>query len=246
MIALALFLTIFIMEPVWSKVHSESLEPYMAGEISQSVAMDKALRPIRAFMFEHTRQKDLALFVKISNSDRPTKRSEVSTFQLLPAFVLSELKTAFHMGFMLYVPFLVMDMVVASILMAMGMMMLPPVLISLPFKIMLFVLVDGWNLLVSGLVGEFCTMTANFVISFFESAIGLAAMLTLPALGLGMFVGLMVSIFQAVTQIQEQTLALIPKIVAIVGALLLFGSWMLTHLVTYTEGVFAQMAAMAG
>jgi flagellar biosynthetic protein FliP len=155
MIALALFLTIFIMEPVWSKVHSESLEPYMAGEISQTVALEKALRPVRAFMFEHTRQKDLALFVKISKSARPTKRSEVSTFQLLPAFVLSELKTAFHMGFMIYVPFLVMDMVVASILMAMGMMMLPPVLISLPFKIMLFVLVDGWNLLVSSLVGSF-------------------------------------------------------------------------------------------
>lgn len=155
MIALALFLTIFIMEPVWSKVHKEALQPYMAGEITQTVALDKALLPIRSFMFEHTRQKDLALFVKISKANRPTKRSEVSTFQLLPAFVLSELKTAFHMGFMIYVPFLVMDMVVASILMAMGMMMLPPVLISLPFKIMLFVLVDGWNLLVSSLVRSF-------------------------------------------------------------------------------------------
>ena len=110
MIALALFLTIFIMEPVWSKVHKEALQPYMAGEITQTVALDKALLPIRSFMFEHTRQKDLALFVKISKANRPTKRSEVSTFQLLPAFVLSELKTAFHMGFMIYVPFLVMDM----------------------------------------------------------------------------------------------------------------------------------------
>ena len=155
MIALALFLTIFIMEPVWSRVHKDALQPYMAGEISQSAALDAALSPIRSFMFNHTRQKDLALFVKISNADRPTKRSDVSTFQLLPAFVLSELKTAFHMGFMIYVPFLVMDMVVASILMAMGMMMLPPVLISLPFKIMLFVLVDGWNLLVSSLVRSF-------------------------------------------------------------------------------------------
>ena len=155
MIALALFLTVFIMQPVWSQVNENALQPYMAGEIAQQVALDRATAPVRNFMFTHTRQKDLALFIETSGGDRPRTRSDVSTFQLVPAFVLSELKTAFQMGFMLYVPFMVLDMVVASILMAMGMMMLPPILISLPFKVMLFVLVDGWNLIASSLVRSF-------------------------------------------------------------------------------------------
>ena len=155
MIALALFLTVFIMQPVWGKVNEEALQPYLAGTINQTVALDRAITPVRTFMFQHTRQKDLGLFVHASNGQKPNTRADVSTFQLLPAFVLSELKTAFQMGFMLYVPFLVLDMVVASILMAMGMMMLPPILISLPFKVMLFVLVDGWNLIVSSLVRSF-------------------------------------------------------------------------------------------
>lgn len=155
MVALALFLSVFIMQPVWSQVHTESIQPYVAGEIGQDVALDRALTPIRGFMFSHTRQKDLALFIDQSGEDRPRTRREVGTMQLIPAYVLSELKTAFQMGFMLYIPFLVLDMVVASILMAMGMMMLPPILISLPFKIMLFVLVDGWNLLVGSLVASF-------------------------------------------------------------------------------------------
>lgn len=155
MIALALFLTVFIMQPIWSKVHTESIQPYMAGTITQEVAFDRAMTPIRGFMFKHTRQKDLAVFLKVSGQDKPQTRRDVSNFQLIPAFVLSELKTAFQMGFMLYIPFLVLDMVVASILMAMGMMMLPPILISLPFKVMLFVLVDGWNLLVVSLVRSF-------------------------------------------------------------------------------------------
>lgn len=155
LVALALFLTVFIMQPVWGKVHTEAIQPYVAGAISQEVALDRALTPIRAFMFEHTRQKDLALFIRASGDDRPRTRRDVGTMQLIPAYVLSELKTAFQMGFMLYIPFLVLDMVVASILMAMGMMMLPPILISLPFKVMLFVLVDGWNLLVGSLVQSF-------------------------------------------------------------------------------------------
>ncbi len=155
MIALALFLTVFIMQPIWGKVHSEAMQPYMNGAISQEVALERAMTPIRSFMFEHTRQKDLAVFMKVSGQDKPQTRRDVSNFQLIPAFVLSELKTAFQMGFMLYIPFLVLDMVVASILMAMGMMMLPPILISLPFKVMLFVLVDGWNLLVVSLVRSF-------------------------------------------------------------------------------------------
>ena len=217
MAALALFLTVFIMQPVWSKVNQEALQPYMAGTMSQTEAFDKAMTPIRGFMFNHTREKDLGVFIKAVGGDKPQSRENVSNWQLIPAFVLSELKTAFQMGFMLYVPFLVLDMVVASILMAMGMMMLPPILISLPFKVML-VLVDGWNLLVVSLIRSFGGMTANFVVTFFQEAITVAGMLSLPALLLGLVVGLMVAVFQAVTQIQEQTLAFIPKIIAIVAA----------------------------
>ena len=154
-IALSLFLTVFIMQPVWGKIQAEALVPFMEEQISQEVAIERALPPIRQFMFKHTREKDLSLFVQISGDQKPSSREDVHLYQLIPAFVISELKTSFQIGFMIYVPFLVLDMVVASILMAMGMMMLPPVLISLPFKLMLFVLVDGWHLLVGNMVKSF-------------------------------------------------------------------------------------------
>lgn len=154
-IALSLFLTVFIMQPVWGKIQSEALVPFVEEQISQEVAIERALPPIRTFMFKHTREKDLSLFVQISGDVKPSSKDDVHLYQLIPAFVLSELKTAFQIGFMIYVPFLVLDMVVASILMAMGMMMLPPILISLPFKLMLFVLVDGWYLLVGNMVKSF-------------------------------------------------------------------------------------------
>jgi flagellar biosynthetic protein FliP len=155
LLALSMFMTIFIMQPVWSRVHQDALQPYMAGEITQEVALEKASTPVRNFMFAHTRKKDLALFIKASGENKPQTEADVATWQLIPAFIISELKTAFQMGFMIYVPFLVLDMVVSAILMAMGMMMLPPVLISMPFKLMLFVLVDGWNLLVGSLIRSF-------------------------------------------------------------------------------------------
>ena len=154
-IALSLFLTVFIMQPVWGKIQSEALVPFVEEQISQEVAIERALPPIRTFMFKHTREKDLSLFVQISGDVKPSTKDDIHLYQLIPAFVLSELKTAFQIGFMIYVPFLVLDMVVASILMAMGMMMLPPILISLPFKLMLFVLVDGWYLLVGNMVRSF-------------------------------------------------------------------------------------------
>ena len=154
-IALALFLTAFIMQPVWGEIKDNSLLPYLEGQVSQTVAFERAIVPIRGFMFKHTREKDLELFIQASGGSKPQTRKQVKLYQLIPAFVLSELKTAFQIGFMVYVPFLVLDMVVASILMAMGMMMLPPILISLPFKLMLFVLVDGWNLLVGNLIRSF-------------------------------------------------------------------------------------------
>jgi flagellar biosynthetic protein FliP len=154
-IGLSLFLTFFIMSPVWEQVNSTALQPYLDRSISQDQALENAVGPVRAFMFKHTREKDLALLVNISGDDRPKSRAEVATTVLIPAFILSELKTAFQIAFMLYVPFLVIDMVVASVLLSMGMMMLPPIMISLPFKLMLFVLVDGWYLIVGSLAKSF-------------------------------------------------------------------------------------------
>jgi flagellar biosynthetic protein FliP len=154
-IGLALFLTFFIMAPVWNQVHMNAIKPYMDDEIPQKEAFYKALEPIRDFMFKQTREKDLALFLQISKTKEVSDREEVPILALIPAFVISELKTAFQIGFMIYIPFLILDMVTASVLLSMGMMMLPPIMVSLPFKLMLFVLVDGWNLLVGSLVRSF-------------------------------------------------------------------------------------------
>jgi flagellar biosynthetic protein FliP len=143
------------MMPVWQDIEARAFKPFMANEIGQREAFDRALIPIREFMFLQTREKDLALFMRIAGENKPLNKSEVPTTSLIPAFMISELKTAFTIGFLLYMPFLVIDMVVASVLLSMGMMMLPPVMISLPFKLMLFVLVDGWNLLVGSLVKSF-------------------------------------------------------------------------------------------
>ena len=152
---LALFLTFFIMMPVWQKINNDALQPYLNEEISQEFALKAAVNPIRQFMFKQTREKDLALFVKMASVGKPKNTADVPISILIPAFVISELKTAFIIGFVLYVPFLIIDMVVASVLLSMGMMMLPPIMISLPFKLMLFVLVDGWHLVVGSLVKSF-------------------------------------------------------------------------------------------
>lgn len=154
-IALALFLTLFVMAPVWKQINEQAVQPYLAEKISQEEALGKAMEPLRQFMFRQTRQKDLALFVNLSHSERPHNSSEVPSAVLIPAFCISELKTAFQIGFILYVPFLIVDMVVASVLLSMGMMMLPPIMVSLPFKLLLFVLVDGWYLVVGSLVQSF-------------------------------------------------------------------------------------------
>jgi len=154
-IALSLFLTFYIMSPYWSQANENGIQPYMAGQITQEEAITNVVEPIREFMFKQTRESDLALFVNLADDERPDTQEDVSTFTLIPAFVISELKTAFQIGFMIYVPFIVIDMIVASTLMSMGMMMLPPVMISLPFKILLFVMVDGWHLLIKSLIVSF-------------------------------------------------------------------------------------------
>ena len=155
MISLALFLTFYLMAPYWSQANDQGLQPYLAGQISQEEAIDNVLEPMREFMFKQTREADLALFVNLADDERPESQEDVSTFTLIPAFVISELKTGFQLGFMIYVPFIVIDMIVASTLMSMGMMMLPPVMISMPFKILLFVMVDGWHLLIRSLIISF-------------------------------------------------------------------------------------------
>jgi flagellar biosynthetic protein FliP len=155
LVGLALFLTFFIMNPAFTEINTKAVQPYLNNAISQEKAVDAALVPLRRFMFAQTRGADLNLFVRLSKIEKPKTRADVPTLTLIPAFVISELKTAFQIGFIIYLPFLVIDMVIASVLMAMGMMMLPPVVISLPFKIMLFVLVDGWTLLVGSLVQSF-------------------------------------------------------------------------------------------
>ncbi len=154
-IGLALFLTLFVMFPVFTEINEVAVQPYLEGEISQEEAFTEGAAPLREFMFYHTRDKDLALFVDISGMAAPQDEDDVPLHVLVPAFVISELKTAFEMGFWLYVPFLVIDMVVATVLMAMGMMMLPPVVISMPFKLLLFLMVDGWHLVVKSLMESF-------------------------------------------------------------------------------------------
>jgi flagellar biosynthetic protein FliP len=154
-IPVALFLTTFVMLPVFREIHEQAVTPYLEEQVTETEALAAAYRPLQGFMLRQTREKDLALFVGAAAVPRPASAEDVPAQALVPAFMISELKTAFQMGFLLFVPFLVLDMVVASVLVSMGMMMLPPVLVSLPFKLMLFVLVDGWNVLVGSLLESF-------------------------------------------------------------------------------------------
>lgn len=155
LVGLALFLTTFVMTPVWKEVNEKALQPFMAEKMSQQEALQVAQVPLKKFMLHQTREKDLALFVNIAGGPKPATKEDVELRMIIPAFIISELKTAFQIGFMIYIPFLILDMVVASVLLSMGMMMLPPVLISLPFKLMLFVMVDGWYLTVGSLMKSF-------------------------------------------------------------------------------------------
>jgi len=152
LIGLALFLTLFVMTPTLSRINTEALQPMMKGEISQTDAVTRALVPLRAYMLKQTRERDLALFLRLSGSPRPQSAADVPTSALIPAYMISELKTAFQIGFVLFIPFLVIDMAVSSVLLSMGMMQLPPVVVSMPLKLLLFVMVDGWYLIVGSLV----------------------------------------------------------------------------------------------
>jgi len=155
LIGLALFLTFFTMAPVFEEIKTQSIDPYLARQITQEEAMSTGAAPLREFMLKQTREKDLALFVKMSGMERPQNKDQVPMHVLIPAFAISELKIAFEMGFLIYVPFLIIDMVVASTLMSMGMFMVPPIMVSLPFKLLLFVMVDGWYLVIKSLLESF-------------------------------------------------------------------------------------------
>lgn len=155
LIGLALFLTYYVMMPVWSEINTNAIQPLTHGEITEQEALARSVEPIREFMFKHVREKDLGLFVQMAGLPQPETKEDIPTYVLVPAFITSELKTAFQIGFFLFLPFLVIDMAVASVLMSMGMMMVPPIMISLPLKILLFVLVDGWRLVVQSTVAGF-------------------------------------------------------------------------------------------
>jgi flagellar biosynthetic protein FliP len=159
LLGLTLFLTFFTMAPVWDKINETAYTPYIEQKITQEKAIENMAGPLRAFMLAETREADLGLFYNIAKLPKPQKAEEVPMRLLMPAFMVSELKTAFQMGFLIYIPFLIIDMVISSILMAMGMMMLPPTVVSLPFKIVLFVLVDGWGLIVSSIARSFHGMS---------------------------------------------------------------------------------------
>jgi len=152
---IALFITFFIMAPTWNQINEQALQPLMNGQISYEVAYEKGIEPIRTFMYKHVRDEDLELFISVSGLERPETREELPTYIVLPAFALSELRAGFIIGFFLFIPFLMMDMIIASVLLSMGMMMIPPMLIALPFKVLLFILVDGWNLIVGSLIRGF-------------------------------------------------------------------------------------------
>ena len=157
LVGIALFLTIFVMAPTFNQIKRDAVDPLRAEKITQVQALKRAEKPMREFMFDQTRTKDLALFARLAKLERPKTRADIPTYVLIPAFTISELKTSFQIGFLIFLPFLIIDLVVGATLMSMGMMMLPPVFISLPFKILLFVLVDGWNLVTQSLVQSFHT-----------------------------------------------------------------------------------------
>ena len=155
LVGLALFLSLFVMAPTWQRINTDALQPYLTNQLPADKAFEVGTQPLREFMFKQVRERDLALFIQIGNLPQPSTQADVPTYALVPAFMISELKTAFQMGFLIMVPFLVIDIVVSSVLMSMGMMMLPPATISLPFKLLLFVMADGWHLIVHSLITSF-------------------------------------------------------------------------------------------
>ena len=250
LLGLALFLTFFIMSPVIDKIYVDAYQPFSEEKISMQEAMEKGAQPLREFMLRQTREADLALFARLANSGPLQGPEAVPMRILLPAYVTSELKTAFQIGFTIFIPFLIIDLVIASVLMALGMMMVPPATIALPFKLMLFVLVDGWQLLVGSLAQSFYSsrreMTPESVMMMGTEAMKVALALAAPLLLVALVTGLIISILQAATQINEMTLSFIPKIVAVFIAIIVAGPWMLNLLLDYVRTLFSNIPYIIG
>ena len=204
--------------------------------------------PLQHFMLAHTREEDIALMTRAAGAENPATPEAVPLQTLIPAFMISELRAAFIIGFVIFIPFLVIDLVVSAALMSMGMMMLPPVMISLPFKILLFVLVDGWGLIITALVQSYagCRMDANAVLDIGLQAMIVAAKLSAPVLVTALVVGFAISLLQSITQIQEVTLSFVPKAVAVAVALIVCGHWMISEMVAFTNELFAKIPSLLG
>jgi flagellar biosynthetic protein FliP len=234
LVGIALFLTIFVMAPTFTKVKTDAIDPLSKNEITQAQALDRGQKPLREFMFRQTRTKDLALFVGLSKLKRPQTRADVPTYVLIPAFIISELKTAFQIGFLIFLPFLVIDLVVSSTLMSTPLQdpaVRPRGRLGLGHP------------LARGVVS---LMNQDVVISLATQAMSLALKISLPLLGVGLIVGVLISIIQAVTSIQEQTLAFIPKVVAMAVVLVIGGPWMLNQLLSYTSELWTSIPNMVG
>ena len=244
LVGIALFLTLFTMSPVISEIQTTAYEPYIAEEITQEEFLQRAEKPLKEFMAGQVEESSLKLYCDLAGLDTPSAASaaELPLRVLVPAFMTSELKHAFLIGFYLYIPFVLIDVIVASTLMSMGMIMLPPSMISMPFKLLLFIALNGWELLFSTLVQSFRYENLNMeVVDILREGVGVALRIGAPLLILSMLVGILVAIFQAVTQIHEQSLSFILKMIVVVAVLLVGGGWMLETLLDFSRYLFTLM-----
>ena len=224
------------------------MQPYLNGTLDFNGALTAGSVPLQHFMLAHTREEDIALMTRAAGMENPATPEAVPLQTLIPAFMISELRAAFIIGFVIFIPFLVIDLVVSAALMSMGMMMLPPVMISLPFKILLFVLVDGWGLIITSLIQSYAgtRMNANAVLDICLQAMIVAAKLSAPVLVTALVVGLAISLLQSITQLQEATLSFVPKLAAVAVALLICGHWMISEMVAFTNDLFAKIPCLLG
>ena len=251
LIGLALFLSLFVMMPVFDQVYEEALSPYMEEQMTAQEALQNAAVPFRGFMLGQTRDDDLMLFANISNAPEFETAEDVPFSLLMPAFVTSELKTAFQIGFLILIPFLVIDLVIATLLMSMGMMMLSPMIISLPFKIMLFVLIDGWSLIMGTLAASFAVlernrMTPETVLEIGVQTMTVTGLLAAPLLLSALVVGLLIGMFQAATQINEMTLTFVPKLIVVALVIMIAGPALLNTLLDFTTQIIGRIPDTIG
>ena len=241
---LSLFLSLFIMGPVLGQMNDQGVQPYIHGEMTFGEGLDAAVVPLKGFMLEHTRESDIALMTRAADAPNPDTKADVSMTTLMPAFMLSELRSAFIIGFVIFVPFLVIDLVVSGALMSMGMMMLPPVMVSLPFKLAALRARRRLDPCHHRPDRELSLMDTSAVLDIGYSALVLAAKLSAPLLITALVVGFAISLFQSVTQIQEVTLSFVPKAVAVGVALLIAGHWMIQESVAFTNALFERIPSL--